>query len=872
MARILIVEDETVVAADLQKRLDTMGYSSLFVPSGEEAIQKAESEPLDLVLMDIVLKGEINGIEAAAQIKAQCNIPVVFLTAYADEAKIEQAKVTEPFGYIVKPCEDRELHATIEMALYKHEMEKRVRESEQQLTTTLKCIGDAVITTDSRGVVTFMNFVAESLTGWSHQEAVGRPLDDVFIITNGKTGGEARNPAARVLKEGGVPGVETYTLIARDGKKTPIDESAAPIKDERGTTGAVVVFRDITERKRADEALQSEKDKLNALMDGLVRTEIGIDIVKSDYTILFQSQFLKERFGDVTGSLCYKSYRGLKTPCSVCPARRAVETGKPQSAEAPGMNGRTYEIISAPFPNPDGSVDKAVEVVMDITERKRAEIQLRDLFEASKLINSTMDIDKIFKFISDSYQELVGFDNFMIFLVSEDKTHLYPAYASDEIRGKVKNLVLKYGEGLVGHCVRTKETLLLKNAHTDPRALKIKGVTEPFTSQIVVPLIVEGGCVGAIHISKSAESAYDQDDVDALKPLSEVISSAVKNSRLYEEIKKSSLELEKRIEKRSGKIEILLNTRQKLQREGSWERGLIAITEAMCMLGFERCGVFLVNSMRKTLDYHFGKEVSLPRKGVSVPLSDSDYFGVKCVLEKKTILVRDCTAVKGKEIVPGAKSFVWVPIIVQNEAFAALAVDNIKSERTITEEDVKDLEILASMCAVFIDRTRILVEPAAEKMLKTELKYWLEPSEGYIVTEKKPEKSLEIFSDLVTHGIPGFVISRTFPEKLKKRYQLVRTPVLWFSRAERKDSISPDDLPKLIYLVGDFTMKSEESVILLDGLEYLLTQVNSETVLNFLQEVRDVVILNNSRLIIPLHKDALASGEFSILEKEFTVL
>lgn len=138
MTKILIVEDEGIVAKDIKKRLENLGYTvPAIVPSGEEAIRAAKENP-DLVLMDIVLKGDIDGIKAAEIIRAQFNIPVVYVTAHADNRVLQRAKATEPYGYILKPFEDRELHTTIEMALYKYKMEKKVKESGRWLSTILK--------------------------------------------------------------------------------------------------------------------------------------------------------------------------------------------------------------------------------------------------------------------------------------------------------------------------------------------------------------------------------------------------------------------------------------------------------------------------------------------------------------------------------------------------------------------------------------------------------------------------------------------------------------------------------------------------------------------------------------------------------------
>jgi DNA-binding LytR/AlgR family response regulator len=124
---VLVVEDESIVSKDIQHSLKKLGYSVVGAAStGEKAIELATSTLPDIILMDIMLKGEMNGIEAADQIRKSCSIPVIFLTAYADESTLSKAKITEPYGYILKPFKEIDLHTTIEMAIYKHSREQEV--------------------------------------------------------------------------------------------------------------------------------------------------------------------------------------------------------------------------------------------------------------------------------------------------------------------------------------------------------------------------------------------------------------------------------------------------------------------------------------------------------------------------------------------------------------------------------------------------------------------------------------------------------------------------------------------------------------------------------------------------------------------------
>lgn len=267
--KIMIVEDESIVAYDIQRRLLKLGYNVVAAcASGEDALAHIPRVSPDLILMDIMLEGELNGIQTAERIHREFDIPVIFLTAYADEKTLHAAKLTEPYGYVLKPFEERELHSNIEMGLYRHKLELAIKESQQWFATTLKCIGDAVIATNQRGEIVFMNAVAEALTGWQEADAIGKELGKAFNIVNETTRQPVENPGLRALREGVITGLANHTiLIAKDGREFPIDDSAAPIRNQRGEiTGVVLVFRDVTERKRAEDRIRHYNEELEELV------------------------------------------------------------------------------------------------------------------------------------------------------------------------------------------------------------------------------------------------------------------------------------------------------------------------------------------------------------------------------------------------------------------------------------------------------------------------------------------------------------------------------------------------------------------------------------------------------------------------------
>jgi PAS domain S-box-containing protein len=244
LPRILIVEDEQITAEDLRDILTEMGYFVIAtVASGRAAISHAEKDQPDLALMDIRIKGEMDGTATAAILRQRFNIPVVYLTAHADRETLERAKVAAPLGYITKPFKLAELHASIEIALHKHKEDLKAQERAEVLSATLRSVGVGVISLSRDERVAYFNPAAETWTGWSSADAVGRPIEEVFPLLDERTGERIEAPVAPVLA--GQTGAELRSgvlLLARDGMKRPIEGSVAPIRGRGETTGAVIAF------------------------------------------------------------------------------------------------------------------------------------------------------------------------------------------------------------------------------------------------------------------------------------------------------------------------------------------------------------------------------------------------------------------------------------------------------------------------------------------------------------------------------------------------------------------------------------------------------------------------------------------------------
>ncbi|WP_376963434.1 response regulator [Azospirillum sp. A26] len=270
-ARILIVEDDRIVARDIQHQLSRMGHVVVGMSaSGEDAVRMACSQQPDLVLMDIRLEGEMDGIEAARRIRDAHRIPIVFLTAYANDEVVHRASLTEPFGYLLKPFEEPQMRTVIQMALYKHASDTRLRLSERRYAATLASIRDGVILCNRDGRVDFMNRAAETMTGWTAAEAAGQPLSAVFVVVDEETQQPLEDFSAVVLRSGDfAPPERQSRLLPRGGDADAlpagivVEERCSAIIDDRGDfVGSILVFRDLTQRRRIAEALRTAQADL----------------------------------------------------------------------------------------------------------------------------------------------------------------------------------------------------------------------------------------------------------------------------------------------------------------------------------------------------------------------------------------------------------------------------------------------------------------------------------------------------------------------------------------------------------------------------------------------------------------------------------
>ncbi len=297
--RILIVEDESIVAIDLQKTLENSGYKIIgLVRSGELAVKKAFELNPDLILMDIMLEGKLTGIEAAAEIGRKKDIPVIYLTAYANESTLSQAKLTQPFGYILKPFDEKNLVSTIEMALYKHKLDRKLKENEERYRKLVEKSPVAIGILMGRQIV-YANPYAVKMFGASTEEELKSRY--IFDFIPGGFAERIKDTMQKIIREGEAVEVTNEKLMTLNSRELDVELTAIPVYYLE-KPAIQVVIRDVTElnKKEEERKIYTEKlQKMNETKDKFLSL-ISHDLKSPFNSLMGYTEILKNEIDDLS--------------------------------------------------------------------------------------------------------------------------------------------------------------------------------------------------------------------------------------------------------------------------------------------------------------------------------------------------------------------------------------------------------------------------------------------------------------------------------------------------------------------------------------------------------------------------------------------
>jgi len=376
MVKILVVEDDSSSATFLTIALKAIGYQVVGVAtSGSKAIELAQRLKPTLVLTDIELEGAMDGIEVARYCQEQLHLPVVYLTSHADGETLARAKLTGSLGYLLKPFIKKELAIALEMALYKHRLEQQLKTQERWLATILNSMGEGVIAVDALGQITFMNPMAETLTGWSVVEAMNQKLELVFKTINDP---QDLLTLFHLFTQEAI-------LQAHHGQEIPIAINLTPLQNEHNETiGRLLNFRDISQFKESQARVELLSSALEQSREALLITSAELEPPGPEI-IFVNAAFTKMTgysFEEIRGQIP-RILQGPKTNQELL-KKLSYQLRNGESFNGETVNYRkdgseyNLEWSITPVRNEHGKIDHFISFQRNITKRKQAEQILKD--------------------------------------------------------------------------------------------------------------------------------------------------------------------------------------------------------------------------------------------------------------------------------------------------------------------------------------------------------------------------------------------------------------------------------------------------------------------------------------------------------------
>lgn len=567
-------------------------------PASDEALQGE----FDLGIVDgVALERLWTQVQARKQAARPAFLPFLLVASRQDVSQITRHLKTID-ELIISPIEKVELQARVEVLLQTRRLSL---ESEAWFRTTLYSIGDAVIATDRRGVIRQMNAEAERLTGWREAEAQGRALDEVFHIVNQDTRAPVENPVQRILREGVAVSLANHTLlIARAGAEIPIADSGAPIYSENEPVGVVLVFRDQTTERAAQQATQEAREFAQAIVATIREPLLVLDAElravsanRAFYTT-FQTapeatlgQFvydlgnrqwdipdLRRLLHDIlphnTHFDDYKvthAFERIGQRIMLLNARRIYrEERKTQFILLAIEDITTREQQAAELQRLLAEAEQGRRALLAVIEnqnrieqeRQRHLQELSAIYKAACILQHLYTPDQLAQELIVLIEDTLGYEYGAVLVLDEASGELIPFALSEQGRGRdfvpldqahVASHHITLGKGIVGWVAQTGQPVRLGHVQADPRYYPMR---EGICSELCVPLRAGDRTIGALNVETTKPDAYTESDQRVLETVASQIALAIQQAFFYDQIQRHSRELEQRVRERTIELEV----------------------------------------------------------------------------------------------------------------------------------------------------------------------------------------------------------------------------------------------------------------------------------------------------------------------------
>ncbi len=748
MARILVVEDEQVAAECILDFLADSEYEVIaIVASGAAALQQIPLTRPDLILMDIHLSGAMDGIATAQAISAQWDLPIVFLTAIRDDETLRRAIATSPFGYLLKPFDALQLHTTINIALRRRLLETQLQQAEQWLAAVLTSIGEGTIATDPLGHITFINPVAVTLTGWSQTAALGQPITQVLNVAHLLSRRPAANPLLEAIQQGrSLTQTDGCLLVTRTGQEYIIGCVASPIKNQQGEiTGGVIVFQDISQRKREERLLHRREQEFRALV------EHSPDIIaRFDHQLRYR--YINPSMERITG-LPAQAFQGrtnqeLGMPASVlttwdtqlrqvfATAQETTITFELLTIEGP----RIYQARLVPEFATDHRVRSVLSVARDITQHHQTELSLRRQAERERLlgvllqrIRQSLDLQTLFTTAVAEIGTLLQLERAEI-VQYRPRQQLWchvASYRHNQTLPDTLGLEVPDAANPFATPLRRAALVCIDGSNREGDPANPDLMQFPITAYpgawLLVPLCV--GDAHSVRVGSSSEDGTDnqvwgslnlnrlqspchweESDVELARAIADQLAIAIQQSELYQQVQHLNSDLEQQVLERTVLLRQAFTFEATLKRitdrvRDSLDENQIlqtAVEELAQAIGVSNCNASIYNleQQTSTIRYQYATSVT-PFRNTVLHMANFDQ-GYAQLLQGQYF--QFCSCRPHPEEGPVAK--LACPILDNAGVLGDLWLIH-RADYGFSEQDIRLVQQVANQCAIALRQSRL---------------------------------------------------------------------------------------------------------------------------------------------------------------------
>ncbi len=698
---ILIVEDELVVAEDIQKILKDYGYIvPKIISTGEETIQYVKKNQPDLILMDIMLRTKLNGIEVAKEI-SNLNIPIIYITAYSDSDFIKQAKLTEPFGYLLKPFRERELMATIEMALCKHKMDKMLEESENKFRTLVETTKEGICVVDEDENITFSNNASAEIFGCPVSELKGKNLNDFVSDTEFKkilsqTDQRKNNKSSKYEVE----------ITRKNGVKRTINVNASPKYIQGLYKGALGIFNDITEQKQKQQQLKEAKDNYQRIFENIqdVYCEIDFDGILQEISpsVDEMSSYTREELIGKSINEIYFDYNEKDAFLSKI-TKEGVVTDYYLKLKDKDGSIMLCSVNAKIVKNDKNGTIKIIGSLRNITDRKESQVALHNSEERYKrLFESSIDAIMML-----DHKGIFEYNNATIKLFKvSDKKELLNQTISDVSPLKQPN----------GESSQLAASRYLEKAYTDGYnkfewVLKKKN-GDLFTAEIWLTAFslnnkdVIQATIRDLTSKKKTLKKLQKAHDEVKEKIDQRTNELTRTNELLQKQINDKIHVEDALQRKTLQQELLLKTARYINSSLDIIEVLRRIaTEVMDLLDSYGCTIYLIAEDGKTLLPQIVIDPVYEKEIMSTPLDIETSFTGKAIKVKKSLMFNDAVQNTNGYQIPGTSEeenerIIAAPFVAEGKVLGAICLNRIGPY--FTKEDLALADTFANYAATAI--------------------------------------------------------------------------------------------------------------------------------------------------------------------------